>query len=260
MVLAMAKSIISDMDGVLYRGGQLIPGANEFVQRMRDYSVPFLFLTNASEYTGSELSERLAKKGIVGIDGDHIITSAMATAMFLRSQKSRGRCYVIGGDGLRAELEAEALVLDSDHPDFVVVGKTTGFTFEMLKKATELIFRGAAFIGTNPDLVDPVEGGVEPACGALLAAIAAATGKQPYIVGKPNALMMTLATKKLGVHPDDAVMVGDRLDTDIVGGMEAGMDTCLVLSGVSSRADLDHFPYRPTHIYESVASIDPTTF
>jgi len=255
----MTKSIISDMDGVIYRGKQLIPGAKEFVERLLESQTPFLFLTNNAEQTPLDLKLKLEGLGINGINEDNFITSAMATAMFLKSQtrSPQPTAYVVGGGGLINELYKAGFSISESHPDYVVVAKSVTFGFEQMKKAVHLIDHGAKFIGTNPDMIDPVEGGYEPAAGTLLAAIAAATGKKPYIVGKPNSLMMMLATRKLGVHPEDAVMIGDRMDTDIVGGMEAGMTTALVLSGVSSLESVQHFPYQPDHIFDSVADIFP---
>ncbi|WP_028535279.1 HAD-IIA family hydrolase [Paludibacterium yongneupense] len=255
----MGKSIISDMDGVIYRGKQLIPGAREFVQRLFDTRTPFLFLTNNAEQTPLDLKLKLEELGIPGLSEDNFITSAMATAMFLKSQKRKEQAtaYVVGGGGLINELYNVGFSISESRPDYVVVAKSSTFSFEQLKKAVRLIDQGAKFIGTNPDMIDPVEGGYEPAAGTLLAAISAATGKKPYIVGKPNSLMMLLATRKLGVHPDDAVMIGDRMDTDIVGGLEAGMRTALVLSGVSTLASVSHFPYQPDYVFDSVGDIDP---
>ncbi len=259
---AMSKSIISDMDGVIYRGKQLIPGAREFIQRLIDTGTPFLFLTNNAEQTPLDLRLKLEGLGINGLTEDNFITSAMATAMFLRSQtrKAMPTAYVVGGAGLINELYNVGFSISESHPDYVVVAKSQTFSFEQIKKAVRFIDQGAKFIGTNPDMIDPIEGGgYEPAAGTLLAAIEAATGKKPYIVGKPNSLMMMLATRKLGVHPEEAVMIGDRMDTDIVGGLEAGMCTALVLSGVSTRASMEQFPYQPDHVFDSVADIDPQT-
>ena len=252
------KSIISDMDGVIYRGNKLIDGANEFVQRLISSSTKFLFLTNNSEQTPRDLKQKLEKMGIDGLTENNFITSAMATAMFLKQQKEYATAYVLGGGGLINELYNVGFTISQSNPDYVVVGKTSNFNFETLKIAVGLIQNGAKFIGTNPDMIDPTEHGFEPACGTILAAIEAASGKKPYIIGKPNSLMMMMAAKKLGVHPENSIMVGDRMDTDIVGGMEAGMKTCLVLSGVSKREDTGNFPYNPDFIFESVAQIDPT--
>ena len=249
--------VISDMDGVIYRGRRAVPGAQEFVDRLRASDTPFVFLTNNSEQTPLDLMRKLAGLGIHGLTAENFITSAMATARFVAGQKPNGSAFVIGGGGLAAELYQVGYSLTDADPDYVVVGKTASFAFPMLRKAARLIEAGAKFIGTNPDLVDPVEGGTEPAAGVLLAAIEAATGRRPYIVGKPNSLMMIYARAMLGVSAENCVMIGDRMDTDIVGGLEAGMRTCLVLSGVSDRATVDGFPYRPDLVYDSVADIDP---
>lgn len=255
----MSKSIISDMDGVIYRGKNVIPGAQEFVATLQATGTPFLFLTNNAEQTPLDLKLKLEGFGITGLTEDNFITSAMATAMFLKTQtrKPQPTAYVVGGAGLINELYNVGFSISESHPDYVVVAKSQTFSFEQMKKAVHFIDAGAKFIGTNPDITDPVEGGNEPAAGTFLAAIAAATGKKPYIVGKPNSLMMLFATRKLGVHPEDAVMIGDRMDTDIVGGLEAGMTTALVLSGVTPREAVPGFPYQPDHIFESVAEIDP---
>ncbi len=253
----MGKSVISDMDGVIYRGGKLIPGAEEFVTRLINREEPFLFLTNNSEQTPLDLKLKLEHLGIQGVTEENFITSAMATAMFLRDQKEEARVFVIGGGGLINELYNVGFSISETNPDYVVVGKTSNFNFDMIKKAVRLIQAGAKFIGTNPDVVDPTESGIEPACGTILAAIETASGHKPYIVGKPNSLMMMLATRKMGVHADDTIMVGDRMDTDIVGGMEAGMTTALVLSGVTDKDELTQFPYTPDHVFNSVADIFP---
>jgi NagD protein len=250
-------SVISDMDGVIYRGGHLIPGAQGFIDRLRDSQTPFLFLTNNSEQRPLDLVRKLESLGIHGLSEENFITAAMATAQFLASQKPGGTAYVVGGPALASELYSVGYSLTEKDPDYVVVGKTSTFNFSVMKKSASLIEGGAKFIGTNPDMVDPIAGGMEPAAGALLAGVEAATGRKPYIVGKPNSLMMILARRMLGAHAEDCVMVGDRMDTDIVGGLEAGMSTCLVLSGVSNREMIDQFPYRPTFVYDSVADIDP---
>ncbi len=249
--------IISDMDGVIYRGRNVIPGAQDFIDRLRSNDVGFVFLTNNSEQTPLDLLRKLAGLGIRGLTEQNFITSAMATAEFLTSQKPNGTAYVVGGGGLSAELYKIGYSITESAPDYVVVGKTASFNFPMMRKAAQLIDDGAKFIGTNPDMVDPVEGGTEPAAGALLASIEAATGMKPYIIGKPNSLMMIYARRMLGVPAEDCVMIGDRMDTDIVGGLEAGMRTALVLSGVSTRASITRVPYRPTFVFDSVADIDP---
>jgi NagD protein len=250
--------VISDMDGVIYRGKSVIPGAQHFIDRLRASGAGLVFLTNNSEQTPLDLLRKLAALDIHGLTEANFITSAMATAEFLAAQKPNGTAYVVGGGALSAALYDVGYSITEADPDYVVVGKTASFGFPMLRKAAELIGGGAKFIGTNPDMVDPVEGGTEPAAGALLASIEAATGMRPYVVGKPNSLMMIYARRMLGVPAEDCVMIGDRMDTDIVGGLEAGMQTCLVLSGVSTRDSVSRFPYRPTFLYDSVADIEPT--
>jgi len=249
-------AVISDMDGVIYRGKELIPGAQDFVALMRAEDIPFLFLTNNSEQTPLDLQRKLAEMGIEGLTQDNFITAAIATAAFLNEQRPHSSAYVVGGNGLASELYKVGYSITESNPEYVVVGKTANFSFATLRKAAQLIDGGARFIGTNPDMVDPVEGGTEPAAGAILASIEAATGRKPYIVGKPNSLMMLYASQMLGAHADDCVMIGDRMDTDIVGGLEAGMRTVLVLTGVSSRETVELFPYRPDFVFDSVGSID----
>jgi len=250
------KNVISDMDGVIYRGKKLITGAEKFVNMLVSIQTRFLFLTNNSEKTPLDLKRKLNGLGIKGLSEANFITSAMATAAFLHNQKPAGTVYVVGGGGLINELYKVGFSISEHNPDYVVVGKTASFNFEMLKKAMSLIINGAKFIGTNPDVVDPAENGFEPACGALLASIEIATQKKPYIIGKPNSLMMTIALNKLGVMAHETLMIGDRMDTDIVAGMEAGMKTCLVLSGVTGRETLDQFPYKPDYIFNNVGEID----
>ena len=250
------KNIISDMDGVLYRGKQLIPGAKEFVQRLLSSHANFLFLTNNAEQTPIDLMRKLEHMGIEGLEEKHFITAAMATAQFLHQQKPGAKVYTLGGGGLTSELYKLGFSITDSDPDYVVISKTTSLNFAMLKTATRLINNGAKFIGTNPDIVDPSEGGLEPACGAILAALEVSTGKKPYVVGKPNPMMMLIAKNQLGAHAENTVMIGDRMDTDIIGGMEAGMDTILVLSGVSERETVNEYPYRPTHILNNVGEID----
>jgi len=250
------RNFILDMDGVMYRGKNLIPGSGKFIEQLLARKSPFLFLTNNSEQNPAELVCKLQKMGITNLHEDNFITSAMATAIFLQRQKPDGKAFVIGGDGLRQALCEVGYQLTNQSPDYVVVGKTATFNFEMLAEAANLIRRGAKFIGTNPDVVDPVEEHVEPACGSILAAIEAATDRRPFVVGKPNALMMTIARQKLGARSSETMMIGDRMDTDIVGGLEAGMKTCLVLSGVTTMEMLDEFPYRPDYIFPCVGEID----
>ena len=254
----MAKrSVISDMDGVIYRGKTMIKGADDFVARMLESNTPFLFLTNNSEQTPLDLQRKLEGLGIHGLSEKNFITSAMATAEFLKEQRPGGSAWVIGGAGLTNALYNAGFSITENNPDYVVVGKTRHYDFDLIKRAVRLISKGARFIATNPDVVDPMEDGLEPACGSLLAPIELATGRKPYVVGKPNSLMMLIARKQLEARASQTIMIGDRMDTDIVGGMESGMITCLVLSGVTDRGMIDAFPYRPHHIFETIGDIYP---
>lgn len=254
------KAFLSDMDGVMYRGSSLIPGARTFVERLRKTGAQFLFLTNHSGVTPADLVDKLHTLGIPGLQPQHFLTAARTAALFISRQQPGARCHVLGEPALTAELEAAGLIVTDRDPDYVVAGKTKDFDFARLKAAATFLAKGARFIGTNPDKADPVEDGLEPAAGAILAALEAATGKRPFIVGKPNALMMLIARQQLGAHSSETVMVGDRMDTDIVAGLEAGMTTCLVLSGVTQRVDLDQFAYRPDRIYDHVGLVPVEEF
>ena len=249
------KAFLSDMDGVMYRGSTLIPGARTFVERLRATGARFLFLTNHSGVTPADLVAKLEHLGIPGLEPHHFLTAARTAALFVSRQQPGARVHVLGEPALSAELAAAGLVVTDHDPEYVVAGKTRDFDFARLKKAATFLAAGARFIGTNPDKADPVEDGLEPAAGAILAALEAATGKKPFIVGKPNALMMLIARQQLGTHSSETVMIGDRMDTDIVAGLEAGMTTCLVLSGVTRREDLDQYAYRPDHIFDHVGLV-----
>lgn len=246
---------LMDMDGVLVRGAQLIPGADEFIQRLRDAGIPFLILTNNSSYTPRDLQVRLARAGL-HVKEHEVFTSALATAQFLQRQRPGGSAFVIGESGLTTALHDAGYVLTDIQPDYVILGDTTMYSFQRLTLAVRLILEGARFIATNPDAVGPTENGIIPATGALAAMVAEATGVKPYFIGKPNPLMMRAALRRLGAHSETAVMIGDRMDTDIVAGTEAGMRTILVLSGVTRPEQVARFPYQPTAIVESVASIE----
>lgn len=250
----MTKNYITDMDGVLVRGRSLIPGAAEFIQRLRDEGVEYLILTNNPVYTPSDLAHRLQVLGLV-IPPERIFTSAMATARFLQSQRPNGTAYVIGESGLTEAIHHEGYIITDYSPEYVVLGETNTYNFTQITKAIRLVIAGSRFIATNPDASGPTEGGVVPACGAMAALIETASGKAPFFVGKPNPLMMRTALNYLGVHSEDTIMVGDRMDTDIVAGVESGMETILVLTGVTTREDVEKYPYRPTHIMNSVADI-----
>ncbi len=250
----MPASFVVDMDGVIYHGQRLIPGALTFVERLRQGRHKFLFLTNNSQWTPRDLRHRLEGMGIE-VEETAFHTSALATADFLHSQKPGGTAYVIGGTGLANALYDIGYTLTEHNPDYVVVGDTRSYDYDKIERAVRFIVRGARFIATNVDLTGPSEQGIQPACGALVAPIELATGKKAYFVGKPNPLMMRTALRKLGSHSSETYMVGDRMDTDIVAGTEAGMRTILVLSGVSSLQTIEAYPYRPTHVFEDVGHI-----
>jgi NagD protein len=251
----MPKSYLIDMDGVIVRGSGLIPGADAFLERLRQRQIKFLILTNNPLYTQRDLQHRLQRLGLTVTD-DHIYTSALAAAQFLKNQMPDGTAFVIGESGLTQALHEAGYVLTDQQPDYVVVGETTALNFERLTQAVRLVSQGARFIATNPDPSGPGDGGLVPACGAIAAFIQSATGVEPYFVGKPNALMMRSALRYLNEHSENAIMVGDRMDTDIRVGTEAGLETVLVLTGVSTREMVERFPYRPTRIVESVADLE----
>ncbi len=250
----MPTSFLIDMDGVIYEGHRLIPGAKEFVDRLQNGGNPFLFLTNNSQWTPRDLRHRLNGMGIQ-VDESAFHTSALATSEFLQSQKPGGSAFVIGGAGLTNALYEVGYHLNDRDPDYVVIGDTRRYDYEIIEHAVRLILNGSQFIATNQDVTGPSEYGIQLGCGALVAPIELATGRKPYYVGKPNALMMRTALRKLNAHSGDAFMVGDRMDTDIIGGMEAGMRTILVLSGVSDATTVEGFPYRPHQIFENVGQI-----
>lgn len=252
----MAKAHLIDMDGVLVHGRRPIPGAGQFIERLRAAGAPFLLLTNNSRLTPKDHAARLHAIGIDIREGE-IFTAALATARFLHQQRAGASVYAIGDTGLFIALEEFGLRRVEHAPDYVVLGETDRFSFDEMTKAVRLVLAGARFIATNPDVNGPTETGIVPGCGAFAQTIAAATGVKPYFVGKPNPLMMREALDQLGVRAADAVMVGDRMDTDIVGGTEAGMDTFLVLTGVTRKEQVDRWPYRPTRVLTSVAEIMP---
>ncbi|MCP3927023.1 MAG: HAD family hydrolase [Desulfobacterales bacterium] len=253
------KSFILDMDGVVYTGSELISGAKEFVNRLKQGNYKFLFLTNNSYHTPLELRERLLKMGI-DVTEDYFYTSAMATASFLKAQRPNGcSAYVIGGKGVISEFEKAEIEITKKNPDYVVIAETEQYDYAKIIEATLLIQEGAKFIATNSDLTGPSLRGLVPACGALVAPIEKVTGVPPYFLGKPNPIMMFLARKKLGVHSANCFMIGDRMDTDIIGGLESGMTTALVLSGVTTREIMDRFPYQPDYVFNNLGEIDPET-
>lgn len=250
------KAFIIDMDGVIIKGRMIIPGAKKFVNRLKKGNHKFLFLTNNSYYTPHELKTRLSRIGIC-VDEGHFYTSAMAIASFLYYQKPDCSAYVIGGKGLLCELKKIDVKITCDNPDYVIVGETEEYDYAKIVEATLLIQEGAKFIATNPDITGPSKRGSVPACGALVAPIEKVTGVMPYFLGKPNPAMMYWARNELGVHSANCFMIGDRMDTDIVGGLESGMTCCLVLSGVTSRNMLKMFPYQPDYVFNNVGEINP---
>jgi NagD protein len=247
-------SWLMDMDGVLVREEHPIPGAAEFLSRLRELELPFLVLTNNSIYTRRDLSARLAVSGLE-VPEESIWTSALATADFLQSQRPNGSAFAIGEAGLLTALHAAGYTLTERDPDYVVLGETRTYSFERIAQAIRLIVGGARFIATNPDPTGPTPDGPLPATGSVAALISRATGAEPYFVGKPNPLMMRSALNEIDAHSETSAMIGDRMDTDVVSGLEAGMHTVLVLTGSTSREQAEAFPYRPSQIVESIADL-----
>jgi NagD protein len=245
---------MTDMDGVLVHEGRLVPGADEFISRLRATGRPFLVLTNNSIYTPRDLSARLRRGGL-DVPEEAIWTSALATAHFLEGQRPGGSAFVIGEAGITTALHESGYTLTDQDPDYVVLGETRTYSFERITRAIRLIRSGARFIATNPDPTGPSPEGPLPATGSVAALIGRATGREPYFVGKPNPLMMRSALNALGAHSENAAMVGDRMDTDVVAGLEAGLETILVLSGVTARGEADLFPFRASHVVGSVADL-----
>jgi NagD protein len=249
------KNFLIDMDGVLIHGKKLIPGADTFINNLKAKKIRFLILTNNSIYTPIDLAHRLQVTGI-DVEKSNIFTSAMATANFMKLQKEKGNAFVIGESGLNVAIHNAGYILTPDKPDFVVLGETFDYNFHQVTKAVQLIRDGARFLATNPDPTGPTEDGIAPACGAMAALIERASGKSPFFLGKPNPFMIRSSLNFLGVHSENTVMIGDRMDTDILAGIESGMDTILVLSGVTNMKMLDDFPYAPHQIVKSVADIE----
>lgn len=248
------SGFIIDMDGVIYHGNKLLPGVIEFVKWLEDSGKKYLFLTNSSERTPKELHEKLKRLGIK-VDEEHFYTSALATASFLASQKPNGSAYVIGDAGLIHALYSVGYTINNVNPDYVVVGDTRSYNFSMIELALNLVLKGAKLIGTNPDVSGPAEHGITPSTRALTAPIEIASGRKAYYVGKPNPLMMRIALKRIGIKREDAIVIGDRMDTDVRCGMESEIDTLLVLSGITQRNDVDNYPYRPTYILDGVENL-----
>ena len=251
---ARSESWLTDMDGVLVHEGLAIPGAAEFLTRLAEAGRRFLVLTNNSTFTPRDLRARLHAAGLE-VPEESIWTSATATAQFLDSQAPGGSAYVIGEAGLTTALHEIGYVLTDTRPDYVVLGETRTYSFEAITTAIRLIDGGARFIATNPDTTGPSPHGPLPACGAVAALITRATGVDPYFVGKPNPMMFRSALNRIEAHSESTTMIGDRMDTDIVAGIEAGLETVLVLTGVTSRAEVDRYPYRPSRVVDSIADL-----
>ena len=242
---------ICDMDGVIYHGNKLIPHVKEFVEWLEKNDKHYLFLTNGSGRSPRELAQKLGRMGL-SVGEEHFYTSAQATASFLASQCKGGSAYVIGEPGLTYALYEAGFSMNDVNPDYVVFGGPKSINYEQIEKAARLVMNGAKLIGTNSDLTDPSEEGIIPACRALIAPIELTTGRRAYYIGKPNPLMMRHALNRLGCHRIDVALIGDRMDTDIIAGIETEIDTVLVLSGVTQMKDLENFPYRPKYIVKDV--------
>ncbi|GCF11334.1 acid sugar phosphatase [Dictyobacter arantiisoli] len=249
------KNYLIDMDGVILWGSKLIPGSGEFVHNLRAQNIPFLVFTNNSNYIPRDLQVRLAYMGL-HISPDSIFTSALATAQFLDTQRPGGRAFAIGESGLTTALHDVGYILTDQDPEYVVLGETTTYSFARISQAIRFINAGARFIATNPDVMGPGEGGLVPATGAVAALVSAATSVEPYYIGKPNPLMMQMALRKINAHSEESVMIGDRMDTDVKAGIESGLHTVLVLTGVTKREDVERYPYRPTWVKDSLSDVE----
>jgi len=254
----MECGFLIDMDGVMYRGSQLIPGADRFIRELLDREIPFLFLTNNSQRTRRDVAVKLGRMGI-DVTEEHIFTCAMATARFLAQQKPNGTAYVIGEGGLLHALHRNGYSVVDHDPDYVVVGEGRAFNCEMIETAVRLIEGGAKLIATNPDPNCPTTQGIRPGCGAIVAMLEAATGRKALSVGKPSPVMMRMARKQLGLTSAQTTIIGDTMETDILGGVQMGYRTILVLSGGTSRSDLPQFAFRPDMVVESVAELCGST-
>ena len=248
------KGFVCDMDGVIYHGNQILNGVREFIQWLHDEKKEYLFLTNNSGYTPRELNQKLARMGL-DVSEEHFYTSALATAAFLKNQAPGCSVFAIGEAGLLNALYDAGITMNDVNPDYVVVGEGRSYSLDTLTKAINLVLKGAKLIGANSDVSGPIENGIAPGCRALVAPIEMATGTQAYFCGKPNPLMMRTGLKLLGCQSAEAVMVGDRMDTDVISGMESGMSTVLVLSGVSTRETLKTYAYRPSIVLNGVGDI-----
>ena len=248
------KGFICDMDGVIYHGNRVLPGVKEFIEWLNNNKKEFLFLTNNSSYTPYELKQKLLRMGL-DVSEKHFYTSALATAEFLKAQSPGCSVYALGEAALTNALYNAGICMNDVNPDYVVIGEAKSYNIDTITKATNLVLNGAKLIGANSDLSGPIENGIAPACRALTAPIEMATGTEAYFCGKPNPLMMRTGLQMLNCHSKEAVMIGDRMDTDIISGMESGMSTVLVLSGISTRETLKKYAYRPTVVLDGVGDI-----
>lgn len=250
----MKRGFLIDMDGVIYRSSEMIPGADRFIRHLRETDTPFLFLTNNSQRTRRDVAKKLEHIGIDATEDD-VFTCAMATARFLASQKPNGTAYVIGEGGLLHALHRHGFSIVDQNPDYVVVGEGRSFTFEMVEKAVQMVVRGAKLIATNLDRSCPTSSGVRPGCGAIVAMVEAATRQTAFSVGKPSPIMMRAARKELGLTAEETTIIGDTMETDILGGVQMGYHTVLVLSGGTQREDLSDFAYQPDLVVDSIEDL-----
>ena len=254
MDLIEKRGLYVRYDGVIYHGNRLLPGVKEFVEWLYRENKKFLFLTNSSEKTPKELQQKLLRMGLK-VDEDHFYTSALATAKFISRQHPGCSAYVIGEAGLLNALHDAGITFNDVNPDYVIVGETDNYNYINMSRAITHVINGAKLIGTNPDITGPSERGIVPACRELVIPIEASTGKKAYYIGKPNPLMMRTGLRMLGVHSESAVMIGDRMDTDIIAGIESGLDTVLVLTGVTTRESMEQYPYRPRIVLQGIGDI-----
>ena len=242
------------MDGVIYKGKELINGAAEFIEKLRKNNIPFLFLTNNSQRTRRDVAHKLTKMGIAASEED-VFTCGVATARYLASKKPNGTAFVIGENGLTSAMFKNGLTVVDSSPDYVVVGEGRIISFEMIEKATRFVMDGAQLIATNLDPSCPTDEGIRPGCGAIVAMIESATGKKSFSVGKPSPIMMRVARKQIGLATDETVMIGDTMSTDILGGNQMGYKTVLVLSGGTAEKDIDNFAYSPDYVVKDISCI-----
>lgn len=252
----MKRGYLIDMDGVIYRGSQVIPGAERFVEKLIRYDIPFLFLTNNSQRTRRDVATKLERMGFA-VNESHVFTCAMATGRFLAQQKPHGTAYVIAEGGLLNAMHVAGYSIVDHAPDYVVVGEGRALTLEMLEAAVQMILDGAKLIATNLDPNCPTQTGTRPGCGAIISFLETATGAEAFSVGKPSPVMMRAARKELGLATSETVMIGDTMATDILGGVQLGYRTVLVLSGGTQREDIERHAYRPDLVLDSIADIEP---